>query len=131
MRALLGLDVLQHRDEVPADLHAGTRLLGVYRFVGDQPKIVVGVSRDMGYALPPVIVQRAELATLVDAKGLTETAARFSLRTKAQFMEVELPAGSVLWSMELDGVPAAPQREGTALLVSLPTAARRPDWSRG
>ncbi len=110
---------------VDANYQPGRRLLGVYRFVGDQSKVVVSVSRDTGYALPPVIVRRAELATLVDASGLTETAARFALRTKAQFMEVELPAGSVLWSMELDGVPAAPQREGNSLLVSLPTAAGR------
>ena len=67
---------------IDSQYQPGKRLLGVYRFVGDQPGITVSVSRDPAYSLPPVIVQRAELATLLDGKGLTQTAARFSLRTK-------------------------------------------------
>jgi len=106
---------------VDAEYQPGKRLLGVYRFVGDQPAVTVSVSRDQGYLLPALIVQRAELTTVLDPAGLAQTAARFVLRTKAQFAQVDLPSGSTLWSMVVDGRPAAPQREGTSLLISLPT----------
>lgn len=108
---------------VDAEYQPGKRLLGVYRFVGDQPAITVNVSRDAAYALPAVIVERAELATLLDAGGLAQTAARYALRTKAPFVQLELPSGSKLWSVEVDGLPAAPQREGESLMISLPAKA--------
>ena len=60
------------------------------------------------------------MATLVSTAGLSQTAARLLLRTKAAYLEVELPPGSELWSVELDGKPAKPQREGQRLLLSLP-----------
>lgn len=111
---------------VDAAYQPGKRLLGVYRFVGDQPKIGASVSRDAAYTLPAVIVQRAELATLLDAGGLAQTAARYALRTKAPFVQLELPSGSKLWSVEVDGLPATPQREGESLMISLPAKAGGP-----
>ncbi len=85
-------------------------------------KSTVRVARHPGYGLPPTIVQRAELVTLVSVHGLTQTAARYQLRTKAQFLELELPAGSELWSTFLDGKPGQPQRDGDRILLSLPHA---------
>ena len=108
-RALRKVDVGELAE---AKHQPGKRLLAAYQFVGDSPAVSISVSRPAGYGLPPVLVQRAELATLLSADGLSQTAARFSLRTKAQFLQVQLPAGSTLWSAELDGKPAKPQREG-------------------
>lgn len=108
---------------VDAEYQPGKRLLGVYRFVGDRPAITVSASRDAAYTLPAVIVQRAEFATLLDAGGLAQTAARYALRTKAPFVQLELPSGSKLWSVEVDGLPATPQREGESLMISLPAKA--------
>ncbi len=105
---------------VDAEYKPGKRLLGAYRFVGDSPAVAVSVFRHPTYSMPPVIVQRAELVTLVSAEGLSQTAARFELRTKAPFLEAQLPAGSILWSVELDGRPAKPQRQNHQLLLSLP-----------
>ncbi|MBU0719051.1 MAG: hypothetical protein KJ749_12440 [Planctomycetes bacterium] len=91
----------------------------VYAFVGDDPEVAVRMSRPPEYALPSTIVQRAELVTQVSDDGLSQTAARFQLRTKAAYLQIELPEGSTLWSAELDGIPATPQREGGRLLLSL------------
>jgi hypothetical protein len=96
--------------------------LGVFEYVGDQPQVTVRISRPPGYGLSPAIVQRAEMVTLVSAEGTSQTAARLQLRTKAALLEVELPAGSQLWSMELDSKPAKPQREAQRLLLNLPAA---------
>ncbi len=108
---------------VDAQYQPGRRLLGAYGFVGDPPPVRVSVARPTGYGLPPAIIQRAELATVMSASGLGQTAARFLLRTKALFLEVKLPAGSTLWSATLDSKPAKPQREGDSILLSLPSGA--------
>ncbi len=96
---------------------------GVFAFVGDEPEVKVRIAQLPEYTLPSAIVQRAELVTLVSDDGLSQTAARFYLRAKAAFLQIELPEGSTLWSAELDGVPAKPQRDGGHLLLSLPAKA--------
>ncbi len=105
---------------VDAEYQPGKRLLGAYGFVGATPEVKTTVLRRPVYALPPVIVERAELATLLSTDRVSQTAARYRLRTKASFLEVQLPPGSKLWSAELDGKPAKPQRESGKLLLSLP-----------
>lgn len=108
---------------VDAEYQPGRRLLGAYGFLGLPPAVKVSVAQHPGYGLPPAIVQRAELATVMSADGVAQTAARFLLRTKALFLEVKLPPGSSLWSATLDSKPTKPQREGDSLLVSLPAGA--------
>ena len=83
------------------------------------------------YPLYSAIAQRAEFTTLLSADGASQTQARFTLRTKALYLEVKLPEGAELWSAELLGpgggaagaVPLKPQREGKSLLVGLPSGA--------
>ena len=106
---------------VDAQYQPGRRLLGAYGFVSDAGDVTIRVARPSQYVMQPVIVERAELATLVSAQGLSQTAARFHLRSKAQYVEVVLPAGSQLWSTAIDGQPTKPQRQGGSLLVGLPT----------
>ncbi|MFH1108573.1 MAG: hypothetical protein V1790_05160 [Planctomycetota bacterium] len=98
--------------------------LGVFAYVGDDPAIGVRIARRLSYGLPTAIVQRSEMITQVSANGAVQTAARLSLRTSAAFLEIELPAASDLWSVELDGKPMQPQREGDRLQLSLPAADR-------
>ena len=71
------------------------RLLGTYEFVGETPKVAVDVVRNPSYALTPAIVQRATLTTLLSADGTSQTKATFQLRTKAAYLEVELPENAV------------------------------------
>ncbi|MBE3100612.1 MAG: hypothetical protein IMZ44_26140 [Planctomycetes bacterium] len=104
-----------------AEYQPGRRLLGAYGFLGEPAPVKVAVSRHPQYALPPAIVQRAELATRIWPDAPAQTAARFLLRTKALFLEIRLPEGSTLWSAVLDGKSIKPQREGDSLLVSLPS----------
>jgi len=98
--------------------------LGVFAYVGDDPAIGARIARRSSYALPTAIVQRSEMITQVSANGAVQTAVRLSLRASAAFLEIELPAVSELWSVELDGKPMQPQREGNRLLLSLPAADR-------
>ena len=108
---------------VDAEYQPGRRLLGAYGFVGDPPPVKASVARHPALGLPPAIVQRAELDTVLSADGLAQTSARFLLRTKALFLEVRLPKGSSLWSADLDGTPIKPQREQESMLLNLPAAA--------
>ncbi len=105
---------------VDAEYQPGRRLLGVYAFLGAPPAVRVSVGRHPGLGLPPAIVQRAELATILSADGRAHTSARFLLRTRSLFLDVRLPPESVLWSATLDGRPVKPRREGGRLLLNLP-----------
>lgn len=108
---------------VAAEYQVGKRLLGAFTNVGPAAATTVDVHRRPGYGLPPVIVQRAEMVTLLSASGRNQTAARFQLRTKANFLEVRIAEPKTLWSIVLDGQPVAPQRDGDSVLLSLPAAA--------
>ena len=105
---------------VNARYQPGKRLLGVYSFVGESPELAVKIARHPSHDLPSVLVERAELVTVLAAQGLSQNAARILLRAKDPYIEVRLPAAATLWSAELDGVPAKPQREGQRLLLNLP-----------
>ncbi|UCF33788.1 MAG: hypothetical protein JSV78_00460, partial [Phycisphaerales bacterium] len=94
--------------------------LGVFEFLGPDPELTVRIARYAGYGLPQAVVQRAEFVTTVSSNGTSQTAARFRLRTRTSFVGIELPEGSELWSVEVDGMPAKPQRDRGRLLVSLP-----------
>jgi hypothetical protein len=108
-----------------AQYRAGPRLLGVYEFPGEPGDMRVDIRRREGYGLPPAIVQRAQLQTLVATGGASITGARYLLRTKEPFLEVRLPdSRSQLWSARIDGRPIAPQTAGASLLISFPATGR-------
>jgi hypothetical protein len=104
-----------------ADYTPGRRLLGAYASTADGDQVQIStVPRDVA-ALPSAIVQRAELVTLLSARGESQSAARYLLRTKVPFVAVELPPGAQLWSASLDGKPIKPRRRGKRILLSLQT----------
>jgi hypothetical protein len=107
-----------------ADHQVGRRVIGAFGYVGDQSTITVQVSRRDPYALPPALVQKAQLQTKVDVAGRSQSLAQYALLTKATLLEVQLPPGSTLWTISLDGQPTKPQREGESLLLSLPAQAQ-------
>ncbi len=106
-----------------ADYQPGRRLLGAFGYGGDQAEVQVLVARPAEYDLPTVIVERAELFSVVSASGRSQTVARFRLRAKALLIEVQLPQDSTLWSAFLDAQPTLPQREAGSLLIALPATA--------
>ncbi|MGD2109167.1 MAG: hypothetical protein PVI86_07220 [Phycisphaerae bacterium] len=101
--------------------------LGVFAYTGDGAEVQVVLSRVPGFTLPPAIVQRAEMMSVVSADGTSQTAARLQLTTNAAFLEVVLPEGSTLWSAELDGVPAKPAiaNAGSERRTAEPAGAQR------
>ncbi|MBM4000820.1 MAG: hypothetical protein FJ297_14990 [Planctomycetes bacterium] len=104
----------------------GKRLLGSYGFIGEPPAITVDAVRRDAHGLPAAIAQRCALRTVFSATGVSQTVARFELRTKALLLEARLPDPSAeLWSVVVDDVPVTPQRDGDTLLVSLPAATDR------
>jgi hypothetical protein len=111
-----------------AEYQPGRRLLGAFGFAGDQAETKVdaraSVTRHPTYAIPPAIVQHAELATLMAAEGRCVTIARFKLRAKASLVDVRMPDGARLWSAVVDGKPVKPNREGDSVLISLPADER-------
>lgn len=107
---------------VDAEYQVGKRLLGVFSYVGSDGQTSVDVVRRTIHALPTTIVQQAGLVTLVGTNGVGQTAARFALRTKALYIEVRLPAEATLWSAQVDGQPALPERQGDHTVIALPAA---------
>ena len=112
---------------IEAEYRPGRRLLGAFAFVGEPPPLRVGVARRSAYPLPPALVQRAELVTLLSAEGVSQSSLRVRLRHKVSFVEVALPGGSRLWSAMVDDAPAKPQQKGKAVLLHLPAASRPAD----
>ncbi len=104
-----------------AEYLPGRRLLGAYAYGGGDADVRIDVTRHPGYALPRAIVQRAELVTALSASGVSQTVARYDLRTKAAFLEIELPTVATFWAALLDHQSTKPQRDGDRLLLSLPS----------
>lgn len=105
-----------------AEYQPGSRLLGAYGFVGEQPAVKIDVLRHPVRAIYPAIVQRGELFTNLSPDGISQTQARFLLRTKSLYLQVKLPSGAELWSAELDGVPLKPQRQNDCILIDVPAS---------
>ncbi len=107
---------------IDAEYQVGSRLLGVYSFVGNQGAVTIKAQPREIHSLPTTIVQRAELVSLIGTGGNSQTAARFFLRTKAQYLEVRLPESARLWSIMVDGIPALPERQASEVVVALKSA---------
>ena len=105
---------------IEAEYRPGRRLLGAFAFVGEPAPVRLGIARRDAYPLPPALVQRAELVTLLSSDGLGQSSLRVNLRHKVSFIEIALPEGSTLWSAMVDDSPARPQQKGGAVLLHLP-----------
>ncbi|MBN2580417.1 MAG: hypothetical protein JXB10_15645 [Pirellulales bacterium] len=106
-----------------ADYQPGRRLLGAWGFAGKPPAVNVSMTRKPEYLLSRAIVLRAALRTRLSPEGESLTQANFTIRSKALYVQLQLPVSAELWSVQIDGAPIKPQREGDHLLLGLPTAA--------
>lgn len=100
----------------------GSRLLGAYGFVEQPGPIRVSLTRHRGCSLPPAAVDRIELTSVFGPSGTGQHLGTYRLRSKLRFLEVALPKGADLWSIQLDGTPLTPLRDDARLLFELPTA---------
>ena len=110
-----------------ADDQTGKHLVGAFGFAGTTPEVKLQITRQPQHGLPPVIVQQAHYTTLVGPNGASQTAAQFSLRSKVEFVQVDLPEGdggpSTFLSADVNGDPIKPQRRGDQLLVQIKPSA--------
>ncbi len=104
-----------------AEYLPGRRLLGAFGYVGTPEPVRIKINEPSGYLLPPALVERAEISTSLSTSGRSQSAARFHIRSNADFLEVKLPGASELWSVMLNGKAAKPQQEAERLLLELPS----------
>ncbi len=104
-----------------ADYMPGARLLGSFASTTDNETVRIDVTRRQLVPLPPAIVKRAELVTIVATRGVSQSSARYLLQTKVPYLAIELPKNTELWSVILNGQPIKPRRRGNQVLLSLQT----------
>ncbi|MBI1851993.1 MAG: hypothetical protein HYR85_16770, partial [Planctomycetes bacterium] len=74
-------------------------------------------------AVPPAVVDRADVRIAVSSDGIYEAEARYRLlNSSRQFLRVALPDGASLESAIVDGLPVKPARDRGALLVPVPVS---------
>lgn len=131
--AELNVEVVTHPrrvdiGELAGALHRPTQAvaggLGAFAFIGDDPSVIVRLRPYATYGLPTAVVQRCELVTQLSESGVAQTAARLALRSRASFLEIELPAHAELWAVRVDDRPMQPQRDGDRLVLSIPAVDR-------
>ena len=106
---------------VEAEYPPGPHLLGAFASTTDGDTLAIDVARRDLRPLPAAIVKRAQLVTLVSTSGVSQTAARYLLRTKVPFLAIRFAADEEIWSVTLNGKPVKPRRRGKEVLLSLQT----------
>ncbi len=116
-KAPRAVDVGELADE---DYTAGKRLSGVYGYLGEDDELIVDLALRQVSALPATLVEHVDITTRVAENGVQQTSAAYRIRTKANYLVLQLPPGAELWSIYLDAAPALPQQEDNRILVPLP-----------
>jgi hypothetical protein len=127
-RAVEALSPLDVR-ELPRQLVLRTShpILHAFRYVRAEPapRLSLGVTRHPTAAVQEAVIDRAEHRTLFTRDGLAVTASTFTVRnTRKQFLRVELPEGSEIWSVFVAGKAekpaiAAAEGEAPAFLIKI------------
>ena len=103
-----------------AEYFPGSRLLGSYSSIGQDPELSIDVKRRNIHQLPSAIVEKSALVSVVSRNGRSQTEAKYTILTKVPFLELKLPESAELWSVMLDGVPTRPQVRGDSVVISMP-----------
>ena len=99
--------------ELPQQLILRTTnpILLAYKYVSSPHRLALTVTRHEMVEVHEAAIDRAEYRTLFTRDGLSVTAARFDVRNSSrQFLRLELPPDSELWSAFVDGRPEKPAR---------------------
>lgn len=102
-----------------SDFRIGSRLVGTFGFAGEG-EVRVNADRQKVHVLPAALVKQVRFRTQVSRSGLSQTESVYAIRSKAAFIEIELPAGATLWTITIDGKASKPQKVRDRLIVSLP-----------
>jgi hypothetical protein len=108
-------------NELPQQLVLKTTnpILLAYRYVSASPpfKLALKITRHREIDVQVAAIERADYSSLFTRDGLSVTTARLMVRnSRRQFLRLDLPPGSQVWSVFVDGKPEKPAYagEGTA-----------------
>ncbi len=86
-------------------------ILHAYKYAGSGHRLALTVTRHETVAVHEAAIDLAQYRTLYTRDGLSVTAARFRVRnSRRQFLRLQLPPGSEIWSAFVDGRPEKPAR---------------------
>jgi hypothetical protein len=132
IEALSPLDVR----ELPRQLVLRTShpILHAFRYVRAEPapRLSLAVTRHALAAVQEAVIDRAEHRTLFTKDGLAVTTSSFVVRnTRKQFLRLQLPEGSEIWSVFVAGkaekpaIAAAAEAEAPAFLIKIVSSSER------
>jgi len=105
-------------------------ILMAFKYVkAEQPsELKLSVTRHQVVEVQEAAIDQADYTTLFTSDGLAVTTARFTVRnSRKQFLRVELPEGSTVWSAFVDGRPEKPalgEQGSNEVLIKIITSTR-------
>jgi len=116
-------------DELPQQLVLKTTnpILLAYKYVHVDPpyRLALKITRHSEIDVQVAAIEKAAYSTLFTRDGLAVSTARFDVRnSRRQFLRLDLPADSEVWSVFVDGKPEKPAHagdaaDGTAVLIKM------------
>jgi len=88
----------------------GRRRVGAYGYVGTPPSVEIQISEPDKFTLPRMIVKECNITSYLSKKATVQHLAEFFVDARTDYVEVELPKGSNLWSVTVANQPVRPQR---------------------
>lgn len=123
-------------NELPQQLVLKTTnpILLAYRYVNAKPPFTLAlkITRHQEIEVQVAAIEKADYKSLVTRDGLAVTTARLLVRnSQRQFLRLDLPPGSQVWSVFVDGKPEKPayategdNADGSAVLIKMINSAR-------
>ncbi|HIN94268.1 MAG TPA: hypothetical protein EYN03_01370, partial [Planctomycetes bacterium] len=90
----------------------GRRRVGAYGYVGTPPPVEIQISEPGKFTLPRMIVNQCNITSYLSKKATVQNLAEFFVDARTDYVVVELPQGSNLWSVTVANQPIRPQRSG-------------------
>lgn len=113
--------------EVPSEFRLlfDSPVLAAYRYAARPFQLQLELSPLAQGESLSLVADRASFSTRISKDGEILTTARYFLKNRGHtHLRLELPSGSELWSATIDGVTAAPIKDGASSLLPLP---KQPD----
>lgn len=116
------LRALDPSELAPADRALVSRpVMLAYRYEGTDFNLSLQVTRHEEVSVLDAVADRTQLTSVLTAGGEMLSQASFMVKNNSrQYQRFELPAGSTLWGVAVNGSPVKAERDGDWVLVSLP-----------
>ncbi|MEO2023400.1 MAG: hypothetical protein ABGX05_16380 [Pirellulaceae bacterium] len=90
----------------------GRRRVGAYGYVGTPPAVAIEISEPGKFDLPRIIVNQCNITSYISRAGKVQNLAELFLDARTDYVVIELPEGSKLWTVTLENKAIRPQRSG-------------------